>query len=224
MQIMHLKTNHVTNPLGFWMEHPIFSWVTESEVSKKQISAQIRIATDEAMSDVVFDSGIGDWDSRAYKAAFTPAPRSRYYWQVTVTGDAGDSASAIAWFETGKQSEPWQAGWITPDGSPERHPLLRRSFETAQTVTRARIYATGLGGYYLFLNGQRVGEEYLAPSCNAYDQWIQVQTYDVTALVRTGGNVIGAMLGNSWAKGRFGLSNSGNPLYAKDFSLSASCT
>jgi len=219
MQITHLKTNHVTNPLGFWMEQPIFSWVTESEVSKKQVSAQIVIATDEAMSNVVFDSGIGDWDNRAYKAAFTPAARTRYYWQVSVTGDAGDSATAAAWFETGKQSESWQAGWITTGETPARHPLLRRGFEIDKPVVSARVYATGMGGYYLFINGQRVADEYLAPSCNAYDQWIQVQTYDVTSLVNSGSNVIGAMLGNSWAKGRFGLSNPGSPLYAKDFSL-----
>ncbi len=219
MQIKHLKTNHVTRPMGFWMEQPVFSWVTESEVSKKQASAQIRIATDAAMHDVVFDSGLGDWDSRAYKAAFTPAPRTRYYWQVTVTGEAGDSASAADWFETGKQSEPWQAGWITTDGTPARHPLLRRTFEIEKTPVSARVYATGLGGYYLFLNGRRVADEYLAPGCNAYDQWIQVQSYDITDLIRSGSNVIGAMLGNSWAKGRFGLSNAGNPLYAKEFAL-----
>lgn len=219
MQITHQKTNHVSQPMGFWMEKPVLSWVTESEVSKKQVSAQIRIATDEAMEQIVFDSGLGDWDSRAYRPDFTPEPRTRYYWQVTVTGEAGDCTSGTDWFETGKQSEPWQAEWIRPNETPERHPLLRRGFESRGELVRARVYATGLGAYYLFVNGQRVAEEYLAPGCNAYDQWIQVQTYDVTALVQPGDNVIGAMLGNSWAKGRFGLSNEGRPLYAREFTL-----
>lgn len=41
--------------------------------------------------------------------------------------------------------------------------------------------------------------------CTAYDSWIQYQTYDVTDLLHTGENVIGAILGNGWAKGRFGF-------------------
>ena len=36
-----------------------------------------------------------------------------------------------------------------------------------------------------------------------YDSWIQYQTYDVTDLIHTGDNVIGAVLGNGWARRRF---------------------
>ena len=218
LQITHMKTNHMTDPLGVWMTQPVFSWVTEDTPSKRQVSARVRISQDVSMAQPCFDSGLGDWDSRAYQPDFTPAPRTRYYWQVTVTGDAGDSAEATAWFETGKQDEPWQAAWITPDAAPQTHPLLRRAFRT-EDVTRARIYATGMGAYYLFLNGARVGDEYLAPGCNDYSSWVQVQAYDVTPLLRAGENVLGAMLGNSWAKGRFGLANEGNPLYCDRFAL-----
>lgn len=213
-----MKTNHMTDPLGVWMTQPVFSWVTEDTPSKRQVSARVRISQDASMAQPCFDSGLGDWDSRAYQPDFTPAPRTRYYWQVTVTGDAGDSAEATAWFETGKQDEPWQAAWITPDAAPQTHPLLRRAFRT-EDVTRARIYATGMGAYYLFLNGARVGDEYLAPGCNDYSSWVQVQAFDVTPLLRAGENVLGAMLGNSWAKGRFGLANEGNPLYCDRFAL-----
>ena len=55
------------------------------------------------------------------------------------------------------------------------------------------------------MNGEKANDEYLAPGCTAYDSWIQYQTYDVTDLVHTGENVIGAILGNGWAKGRFGF-------------------
>ena len=63
----------------------------------------------------------------------------------------------------------------------------------------------GLGLYELYATGEKAGDEYLAPGCTAYDRWLQYQTYDVTGLLRQGQNTLGAMLGNGWAKGRFGF-------------------
>ena len=57
---------------------------------------------------------------------------------------------------------------------------------------------TALGLYELRLNGSRVGDHLLAPEWTNYHKRIQYQTYDVTALVRTGDNVLGATLGNGW--------------------------
>ena len=83
--------------------------------------------------------------------------------------------------------------------------MMRRAFEITGEVLSARAYFTGLGIYELYLNGEKANDEYLVPGCTAYDSWIQYQTYDVTDLIHTGENVIGAILGNGWAKGRFGF-------------------
>jgi alpha-L-rhamnosidase len=79
---------------------------------------------------------------------------------------------------------------------------LRREFAVAAQPVRATLYATALGLYELRLNGQRVGDALLTPGWTAYDKRVQVQTYDVTPLVRSGANALGALLGSGWYCGR----------------------
>jgi len=76
--------------------------------------------------------------------------------------------------------------------------LLRRNFTLAKSVRSARIYSTALGTYQLYLNGQRVGNDVLAPGWTDYRKRIVYQVYDVTSQVRQGGNAIGAILGGGW--------------------------
>ena len=54
----------------------------------------------------------------------------------------------------------------------------------------------------MFLNGAPVSAEELAPGFCAYDCWLPYQTYDVTAQLRPGENILGAWLGNGYYKGR----------------------
>lgn len=115
----------------------------------------------------------------------------------------------------------------TPVGQEERRrwPVprqLRREFEVDQPVTRATLYATALGLYEFRLNGQRVGDQLLAPEWTDYHKRVQGQTYDVTDLVRTGANVMGALLGNGWYCGGWMCwQRQLKPIYGKDPSLLA---
>jgi alpha-L-rhamnosidase len=84
-------------------------------------------------------------------------------------------------------------------------PLLRGQFALRKEVRSARVYASALGLYELTLNGKKVGDQFLAPGWTDYNQRIQSQTYDVTALVRKGSNVLGAALGAGWYTGHVGL-------------------
>ena len=47
-----------------------------------------------------------------------------------------------------------------------------------------------------------MGDALLTPEWTAYDKRVQVQAYDVMALLRTGANALGALLGNGWYCGR----------------------
>ena len=76
--------------------------------------------------------------------------------------------------------------------------LLRRNFSVAKAVRSARIYSTALGSYQLYLNGERVGHDILAPGWTDYRKRVVYQVYDVTSQVRQGGNAIGAILGGGW--------------------------
>ena len=210
MRIFAMKTNHIRSPLGFALSPVTFSWKVDQSMSGASESSRIEVADDEHFAHMLHDSG---FVSGISGIAYTPAklklkPRTRYWWRVSVRGDMGDEAvSDAAWFETGKIGEAWSASWIVPPFEKHIHPLFRKSFVLAGEIISARVYACGLGVYELSVNGLKAGAEHLAPGLHSCSDWLQVQTYDVTGLLKPGENVIGAMLGNGWAKGRFGPSD-----------------
>jgi alpha-L-rhamnosidase len=108
--------------------------------------------------------------------------------------------------------------WRSPD---DNLPLLRTDFatEAGKTVEAARVYATARGVYELSLNGEKVGDQHLAPGWTDYHDRIQHQTYDVTDLVRGGVNAFGAELGRGWWAGKVGMWGPG--VYGNDVSLLA---
>lgn len=56
------------------------------------------------------------------------------------------------------------------------------------------LSVTARGFYEAHLNGQRVGDELLAPGYTSYHQRLQYHTHDVTALLKQGRNCIGALV------------------------------
>jgi alpha-L-rhamnosidase len=89
-------------------------------------------------------------------------------------------------------------------------PMFRREFTAAKTIKSAKIYSSALGVYDLFINGQRVGSreangtviyDELKPGWTDYTKTIHYMTYDVTSLLTTGANVIGAYVTSGWWAG-----------------------
>jgi len=220
MRLTHLETCHLTEPIGYLLDPPVFSWTVTSTQAKKQAWAHVEVAKDPALTQIVFDTGPrADVSSLGTAAEMATEPNTRYFWRVTVQGDNGEQASAASFFETGKRDTPWRGRWIKAPFAPSVHPYLRKSFMVPGPVVSARLSICGLGLYEAEINGQPVGEDVLAPFYNDYNLWIQYQTYDVTGLVREGLNAIGAMLGNGWYRGRFGFGNSPDCLYGNDLQL-----
>ena len=79
---------------------------------------------------------------------------------------------------------------------------LRKPFAVAGAIKSARLYVSALGLYQCSLNGKRVGADIFTPGWTDYHKRIQYQTYDVTALVQSGANVLGTVLGSGWYSGR----------------------
>lgn len=170
---------------------------------------------------------------------------SDYSWQVKVWdgNDRESSWSKTAKWHTGKFSaEDWQAQWIgvpwqgeesydaewartstkNPRVKPERlaavspAPLLRKEFSIDKRVRSARFYGTGLGYFELYLNGKRIGDEYLSPNQTNYDtrQYLNTRriavedpfneylvmyvSHDLTPHIQRGENCVGAILGNGF--------------------------
>lgn len=221
MKIVGMKCNRIVNPLGYTFNNPRLSWITEAEGATTQIACQVEVASDEAFMNILHDSGKrDDIDSIGYTLQIQLKPRTRYYWRVHVWTDCGNVTSSAAWFEASKMDEPWIGRWITPDWEDQSvHPILRRGFHLEKDVAQARLYVCGLGLYEAEINGKKVGDEYLTPYCNSYNNWIQYQTFDVTGLVGKGQNAVGALLGNGWYKGRFGFRDNERGWYGDSFAF-----
>ena len=221
LEIVSMKCNRVINPMGFSLNAPRLSWITEAEEANIQLACQVKVALDKDFVHIVHDSGKrNDIDSIGYTLQMELKPYTKYYWQVHVWTDCGNVISPVAWFETSKMDEPWTGKWITPDWQDKSiHPLLRKRFRVTKEVLQARLYVSGLGLYEAEINGKRVSDEYFTPYCNSYNNWIQYQTFDVTDYLSLGDNVVGAMLGNGWYKGRFGWHENTKELYGDTFAF-----
>ncbi len=81
---------------------------------------------------------------------------------------------------------------------------LRSEFRIDKPVARATLYATALGLVEMHLNGQRVGDDFFTPGWTDYNKRVYYRAYDVTKLVRRGGNALGAVLADGWFSGYIG--------------------
>ncbi len=229
MKIFDLKVNYQKDPLGIDLRHAVFSWKVKEARGGKQEWARLLVAEDPGLSRVVYDSGMAaDLDSCAAVPDVEWKPAVRYYWTVEVTDDAGDSAvSDVAAFEGGHPEGEWNGSWIRPPFAREIVPVMRQTFELEEEeldeLDTARLYICGLGLYEVYLNGEKVGDQYLTPYYTDYRGWIQYQTYDVARCLRAGENRIDVWLGDGWYKGRFGYMYKGvlQEYYGDEFKLLA---
>ena len=207
--IRNLRVCNLTEPLGFAMEKPVFSWTVEGEGGEAR-AYTLRIR---AGGETVFESGeTPRADSLGWSVPLELLPRTRYDYTLSLETTDGQHAEASSFFETGKREEPWTGRWISP-ARDRNSALLRKRFSWEKQEGPARLYLCGLGVYEAYLNGTKVGDEYLAPGYHAYDFHLAAQTYDVTALLREGENSLVIALGEGWFKGRLGFEGGYTDLY-----------
>lgn len=216
MKVINLRTNHFENPVGYQISPLSLSWSVEEAKGKRTKMSQVKIFSDSKLTNLVWDSmQKADINSAACLPDFVPEERTRYFWQVEIWDDAGDyGISESAFFETAPKEI--HGKWITAPFEKEAHGIYQKIWEIPEReniVESARLYISGLGLYEAYLNGEKVGDEYLTPFYNDYNYWIQFQSYDVTKMLKGGKNELGVMLGNGWYKGRFGFIDKMDRLY-----------
>ncbi|MBT3190923.1 MAG: hypothetical protein HN341_00045, partial [Verrucomicrobia bacterium] len=94
-----------------------------------------------------------------------------------------------------------QHNWLTTPWAQDdadhrrRNPIFRRTFSVTGTVESAEITICGLGHYELYLNGTRVGDRQLEPAFSNYDKRVYFSSYDISAYLKEGENVLALYLG-----------------------------
>ncbi|MGN1141728.1 MAG: family 78 glycoside hydrolase catalytic domain [Oliverpabstia sp.] len=96
---------------------------------------------------------------------------------------------------------------------PDRHlepvRIFRKEFETDDTEC-ALLSITAHGVYEARINGQNVTDTCLNPGFTAYQEYLEVQTFDVTKLLQKGKNVLTVEVADGWYKGKYGILGYGN--------------
>jgi alpha-L-rhamnosidase len=223
MKLTEMKTNAIREPLGFALDPLTLQWQLEPE-SEADEKAQVRSArvVIRRGGSIVYDSGemTGETaDGRDFCPALQLEPRTAYQWQVCLQLDNGTEVSAESRFETGKMQEPWQGRWISTPLDKKTPPVFSRAVQLRQKPVRARAYVCGLGLYEMYIGGRKAGDEFLAPGYHSYDRHLQVQTYDVTDMLKDGENSLSFLLGDGWFKGRLGFDGGWPDLYGDTYSL-----
>jgi len=231
---IHLRCEYRVEPLGIDERVPRFSWALASE-ERSQVQSAYRVLVArseedlEAEETLLWDSGrvesnrsVGiEYGGEALRSG------SRCVWNVRVWDGAGNPSpyGGPAVFEMSLlDRSDWEGVWISlGEGPPQAldppsgdeyddvgnglapSPYLRKEFRLEKSIRRARLYATARGVYEPYVNGERVGEDVLAPGWTDYRERIQYQTYDVTGLLAEGRNALGAVLGDGWYAGFVGF-------------------
>jgi alpha-L-rhamnosidase len=220
-----LRCEYHQDPRGLDERRPRLSWRVESDRrGEVQTAYRIQVARSlaelEAGTPGLWDSGKvedGETLGHAY-GGLALESRQECYWRVQVW-DREDAASG--WSEPARwsmgllEAEDWTADWISYDDATPLHTnraelylpparYYRKAFEAAPRVRRATVYATALGIYELHVNGRRVGDAYFTPGWSDYRLRAYYNTLDVTGLVRSGANVIGAIVAEGWYSGYVG--------------------
>ncbi len=151
----------------------------------------------------------------------------KYYWKVRIWNKENQISpwSEVKTFQMGLTTEKnWgKAEWIAlePDKKDEivttglhfpniqgqvgdkkigmyRLPQFRKEFLVNKPIKQATAYISGLGHFDMYLNGDKVGDNFLDPGWTKYDKCALYVSFDITKQLKQGSNALGVMLGNGF--------------------------
>lgn len=226
-----LQCEYLNNPLSVGNKTPLLSWKLQSgQRGKSQSAYRILVASKPSL----LKTGKADyWDSgivtspRTAQVKYEGNPltsRSQLYWKVMIWDEEKRPSpwSEVATWSMGLlQPSDWTARWIALQEDPypdstltHPAPYFRKELVFKKTVKKAMAYACGPGFYEMYINGEKIGDQVLAPAVTNFDkrpipkilyfyddqstQRVLYNTFDVTGYLQKGKNTVGAILGNGW--------------------------
>ena len=212
MKLTNLMTQNMQDPIGLGHGVPAFSYLLQSDrrgdkqTAYQIIAASSRELLEEKKADL-WDSGKVR-DEQNYAIAYGGLPlysRQQVFWKARVwdSKDNPSPWSEPAFYEMGLlEEEDWKAVWIGQGddfyGDKSAAPALAKDFilKDKNTVTKARLYISGLGLFTASVNGKPVSENLYEPGESEFNRRVYYVTYDITSFLQEGRNVIGVLLGN----------------------------
>jgi len=232
---VHLTCEYGESPL-LDVLNPRMTWVNDNPMFRQgaaQTAYRIQVSETPDFKNLVWDTDKVTSSQSAFVVYEGEPLRSRtsYWWKVMVW-DEKDQPSA--WSEPAQwhmgilSADEWKGKWIGAPWQGEESydvmgstdfqpaPLLRKEFNVKKPVRLARYYGTGLGYHELYLNGERIGEDYFSPNQTNYTErpdlknrnivvtdpfeeyTVMYLSHDLTDRLTEGQNAIGVILGNGF--------------------------
>ncbi len=224
MTTTNLRCEYKTCPLGIGETAPRLSWeILSEERNVLQRAYHIRVAESAqelSSSNLLWDSGKveSNQSNQVVYEGKELASSMWCYWQVKVWDNKGNESnwSEVACWSMGLLgTADWKAQWVEPgwEEDPKKSnpvPMFRKEFDLSKKVDRAIACISARGLYEVEINGQKVGDQEFTPGWTTYQKRLQYQTFEVTHLLKSGGNAIGAYLGDGWYRGNMGWENHRN--------------
>ncbi|RBQ04014.1 family 78 glycoside hydrolase catalytic domain [Pedobacter miscanthi] len=228
IKVIDLTCAYRNNPIGIDMVNPNLSWkLLSPQHNVMQTAYQILVSGSTAnlkknIGEIWDTKKVNSGQSIqiTYKGAKL-LPTKTYYWKLRIWdnyGNGSEWSNAATWQMGLLNPADWkEAKWIAyekmpdsnvnvmpTDGKKDKYnannvlPMFRKNFVITKSITKATAFISGLGQYEMSLNGEKVGDDFLAPGWTKYDKEALYVTYNVTKQLKKGENAIGVMLGNGF--------------------------
>ncbi|MDL2327601.1 glycoside hydrolase family 78 protein [Ruminococcaceae bacterium OttesenSCG-928-A11] len=211
--ITKLKVNYLEQPIGI---EGIFNvgWQLRSDGRNlRQQSYRLQIG-DGGFGAPLYDSGTVESDNSTHvrvPEGLPLEPLRAYAIRVQATTTGGETTP---WCESRfvtalRSGAEWQAEFITieteADWREARSSYLKKALRVEKPVKAAYLLSTALGVYHVYLNGQKVGQDQMAPGWTSYNRHLLYQIHEVTEALRPGENVLTGFVNAGWYKGKMGF-------------------
>lgn len=213
LEVIKPRCEYKFNPIGIDVKVPRISWQLKSSLANTMQEAyRIQVPKEKPdFSVLVWDSGrvVSDRSIHVEYNGEALEACTRYYYRIMAWDNHGNSSpwSEVSFWEMALLEESdWEALWITSQNKENASeisecPYIRKDFTLKGRIKSARIYATALGLYRVYINGSPADDTLLNPGWTSYNKRLQYQTYDVTGHLTQGSNALGIILANGWYKG-----------------------
>ncbi len=220
-----LRINYEEEPVLADGENISFSWqMLSDKTGAKQTAYALKVYSYDKVNnktgELLSDSGkIQSDKSVGVRCELKFSPNEKYAWCVTVWNEDDFAVTSdTAYFETAPENDLFEGvNWISGNDNTS---VLRGEFTAEKEIAYAKVFASSIGVFDLFINGQRVGKttddgtfyDEMKPGWSDYTKRILYYAYDITPYLEgNSANGFSAMLADGWAlgkisKGHYGFS------------------
>ncbi|MGB4661178.1 MAG: alpha-L-rhamnosidase N-terminal domain-containing protein, partial [Mobilitalea sp.] len=216
MMTIQGEVDNYYEQLGIDKRNPSFSWkITGMELESEYTAYRLMIA--KSMEQLI-------WEEYLYD---TGKVESKDHIGIQYSGEALDSVTKYCWkvvvwtsssankdskeetrmdkklesqvfsFVTGRLEEDASIGTWIMNGTAKPF-YARKEWEISHEIKEAYALVSGLGQFYMRINGEKVSDHEFDPGWTYYDRKIQYVQYDIKEYLKKGNNAIGIEVGNGW--------------------------